>query len=355
MNRIVNWFKLQLSNPQVVFLAIFLLVLVLVISYAGNTLAPVIAGIVIAYLLEGVVARLTRVGLPRLLSVWFVFLAFVLLLTGITFGLLPMLYNQLSDVVQQIPTMLSRGQAVLMTLPEKYPDLISLDQVGEIIALIRIQLTDYGQALVTSSITSAASIITIMIYVILLPILVFFFIKDKTVILDWFQDFLPRNHELAARVWGDVDIQIANYIRGKFWEILIVWLTTLIAFTYLGLQYALLLSFLVGISVLIPYVGAAVVTIPVALIAWFQWGWSSEFITLFVTYLVIQALDGNLLVPLLFSEVVNIHPVAIIVAVLVFGGLWGIWGIFFAIPLATLVQSVIVAWPSPPEPEEQQA
>ena len=355
MNRIVNWFKLQLSNPQVVFLAIFLLVLVLVISYAGNTLAPVIAGIVIAYLLEGVVTRLTQVGLPRLLSVWFVFLAFLLLLTGITFGLLPMLYNQLSDVVQQIPTMLSRGQAVLMTLPEKYPDLISLDQVGEIIALIRIQLTDYGQALVTSSITSAASIITIMIYVILLPILVFFFIKDKTVILDWFQDFLPRNHELAARVWGDVDIQIANYIRGKFWEILIVWLTTLIAFTYLGLQYALLLSFLVGISVLIPYVGAAVVTIPVALIAWFQWGWSSEFITLFVTYLVIQALDGNLLVPLLFSEVVNIHPVAIIVAVLVFGGLWGIWGIFFAIPLATLVQSIIVAWPSPPDPEEQQA
>ncbi len=355
MNRIVNWFKLQLSNPQVVFLAIFLLVLVLVISYAGNTLAPVIAGIVIAYLLEGVVSRLTRVGLPRLLSVWFVFLAFVLLLTGITFGLLPMLYNQLADVVQQIPTMLTRGQAVLMTLPEKYPDLISLDQVGEIIAIIRIQLTDYGQALVTSSITSAASIITIMIYVILLPILVFFFIKDKTVILDWFQDFLPRNHELAARVWGDVDIQIANYIRGKFWEILIVWLTTLIAFTYLGLQFALLLSFLVGISVLIPYVGAAVVTIPVALIAWFQWGWSSEFITLFVTYLVIQALDGNLLVPLLFSEVVNIHPVAIIVAVLVFGGLWGIWGIFFAIPLATLVQSIIVAWPSPPDPEEQEA
>ena len=355
MNRIVNWFKLQFSNPQVVFLAMFLLVLVLVISYAGNTLAPVIAGIVIAYLLEGVVTRLTQVGLPRLLSVWFVFLAFLLLLTGITFGLLPMLYNQLSDVVQQIPTMLSRGQAVLMTLPEKYPDLISLDQVGEIIALIRIQLTDYGQALVTSSITSAASIITIMIYVILLPILVFFFIKDKTVILDWFQDFLPRNHELAARVWGDVDIQIANYIRGKFWEILIVWLTTLIAFTYLSLQYALLLSFLVGISVLIPYVGAAVVTIPVALIAWFQWGWSSEFITLFVTYLVIQALDGNLLVPLLFSEVVNIHPVAIIVAVLVFGGLWGIWGIFFAIPLATLVQSIIVAWPSPPDPEEQQA
>jgi putative permease len=64
-----------------------------------------------------------------------------------------------------------------------------------------------------------------------------------------------------------------------------------------------------------------------------------------VAYLVIQALDGNVLVPLLFSEVVNLHPVAIIVAILVFGGLWGFWGVFFAIPLATLVNAVITAWP----------
>ena len=353
MNRIVNWFKHQLSNPQVVFLALFLLGLVLVISYAGNTLAPVIAGIVIAYLLEGLISRLTRVGVPRLLSVWVVFLTFVLFLAGILFGLLPILYNQLTDVVQQIPSILTKGQAVLVTLPEDYPELVSMAQIREITAHIRTQLTDVGQALVTSSITGAASIISIMIYAVLLPILVFFFIKDKRVILGWFQDFLPENHELAAKVWGDVDLQIANYIRGKFWEILIVWLVTLITFTYLELQYAMLLSFLVGISVLIPYVGAAVVTVPIAIIAWFQWGSSGEFVTLMVAYLIIQALDGNLLVPLLFSEVVNIHPVAIIVAVLVFGGLWGVWGIFFAIPLATLVQSVIVAWPNSPRYADQ--
>jgi len=348
MNRIVNWFKHQLSNPQVVFLALFLLGLVLVISYAGNTLAPVIAGIVIAYLLEGLISRLTRFGVPRLLSVWVVFLTFILFLAGILFGLLPILYNQLTEVVQQIPSILTKGQAVLINLPEDYPELISIEQIHEITAHIRTQLTDVGQTLVTSSITGAASIISIMIYVVLLPILVFFFIKDKRVILNWFQEFLPENHELAAKVWGDVDRQIANYIRGKFWEILIVWLASLITFTYLGLQYAMLLSFLVGISVLIPYVGAAVVTVPIAIIAWFQWGSTGEFVTLMVAYLVIQALDGNILVPLLFSEVVNIHPVAIIVAVLVFGGLWGVWGIFFAIPLATLVQSVIVAWPNSP-------
>jgi putative permease len=63
-------------------------------------------------------------------------------------------------------------------------------------------------------------------------------------------------------------------------------------------------------------------------------------------YGVIQLLDGNVLVPLLFSEAVNLHPVAIIVAVLFFGGIWGVWGVFFAIPLATLVSAIFSAWPT---------
>ena len=81
--------------------------------------------------------------------------------------------------------------------------------------------------------------------------------------------------------------------------------------------------------------------------AFFQWGIGSEFYSVFAVYVIIQTLDGNLLVPLLFSEAVNLHPVAIIMAVLFFGGIWGLWGVFFAIPLATLVKAIINAWPSP--------
>ena len=352
MDRIVVWFKRQLSNPQVVFLILALVGVLLIISYAGNMLAPVIAGVVIAYLLEGVIYHLSRIHCPRMLAVWLVFSGFIIFLTSITFGLLPILYNQLTEVVQQFPTMLSRGQAALMTLPEKYPELISIEQVEELIKSVGTQLTGYGQAAITSTISGAASIITLLIYIILVPILIFFFLKDKDTIIGWFRNFLPQDTQLAMRVWSDVDLQIGNYIRGKVWEILIVWLVTFVTFSLLGLQFAMLISFLVGLSVLIPYVGAAVVTVPVVIIAWFQWGWDTEFITLVVAYLVIQALDANLLVPLLFSEVVNLHPVAIIVAVLFFGGLWGVWGIFFAIPLATLVQAVILAWPKQPREED---
>ena len=111
------------------------------------------------------------------------------------------------------------------------------------------------------------------------------------------------------------------------------------------MQYRALLGVLVGLSVVIPYVGAVVVTIPVLLVGYIQWGMTADFAYMSLWYFIVQALDGNLLVPFLFSEAVNLHPIAIITAILLFGAIWGFWGVFFAIPLATLVKAVLNAWP----------
>jgi len=83
------------------------------------------------------------------------------------------------------------------------------------------------------------------------------------------------------------------------------------------------------------------VTIPVVLLSLFQWGWSEMMFYGLLAYTVIQLIDANIIVPWMFSEMVNLHPVAIIVAVLVFGSLWGVLGVFIAIPMAALVQSVL--------------
>jgi putative permease len=189
------------------------------------------------------------------------------------------------------------------------------------------------------------TVIWVGIYLVLVPILVFFILKDKAQILDWARSFLPRDRHLIQQVGREVDRQIGNYVQGKLLEIVIVGVVTWIAFRFLGLQYAVLLAALTGVSVLIPYVGATVVTVPVALVAYFQSGLESGFYYVLVAYGIIQFLDGNLLVPLLFSEVVDLHPVAIIAAILLFGGLWGFWGVFFAIPLATVIQAILRAWP----------
>ncbi len=345
MEVIRAWFRRHLSDPQVIGLAVVLLTGFAIIYIAGNMLAPVLASIIIAYLLEGMVAYLVRVGMPRFIAVLIVFLGFMAFVVFLIFGLMPLLSRQATQLIQQLPVMVGRGQDLLMTLPERYPQVFSVEQVRDLIAAIRAETIALGQQVVSLSLASVVGIITWIVYLFLVPLMVFFFMKDKQRIISWMTGFLPKDRKLLADVWHDVDDQIGNYVRSKFVEIIIVWIVTYVTFAILGLQFSLLLGVVVGVSVLIPYIGAIAVTIPVAIVAYFQWGFNADFAWVLAAYTVIQMLDGNVLVPLLFSEAVNLHPVAIIAAILIFGGLWGFWGIFFAIPLATLVQAVIKAWP----------
>ena len=352
-NAISAWFERHLSDPQVIGLAAVLIGGFAIIYLGGEMLAPVIASVVIAYLLEGLAGLLERKRVPRLVAVLLVFVAFMTALIFVMFGLLPLLSRQATQLLQQLPTMIGRGQDLLLALPHKYPNLFSEQQVVDLINQIRSEAVSIGQNAVQASLSSVLGLLTLLVYLILMPLMVFFFLKDKTTIVTWAKHFLPTDRRLAGQVWADVNMQIGNYVRGKFIEIVIVWIVTYVTFSLMGLQFSMLLGVLVGLSVVIPYVGAVTVTFPVAVIAYFQWGFTSDFAYIMIAYAIVQALDGNVLVPLLFSEVVNLHPIAIITAVLVFGGLWGFWGVFFAIPLATLVQAVLKAWPAAPprEPE----
>lgn len=217
--------------------------------------------------------------------------------------------------------------------------------INSIMQSINMTIAESGKKLFSGRIfASILALGSLAVYSILVPILIFFFLKDKIAILRWLSIFLPENRQIINEIWTEVDVQIGNYIRGKFIEVLIVWLACFITFNLFNLQYSLLLGLLVGLSVLIPYIGAAIVTLPVVVIAFMQFGVTSTFWWLIITYSIIQMLDANVIVPLIFSEAVNIHPVALIIAILIFGGLWGFWGVFFAIPLATLVKAVIEAW-----------
>ncbi len=342
---LIRWIRRLFPTPQAVALTVVLVVGFLAVLMLADMLMPVFAALVLAYLLEGPVKALERYRMPRLVAVIIVFTGFMTALLFTLIALLPLLYQQLAQLAQQLPAMVTEGLALLNRLPELYPEYISQAQIDELISAVRQQLINLGQTLVTYSYASVVNVIAIVVYVILVPLLVFFFLKDKERILAWFKQYLPRDIHLTAQVWHNVDIQIGNYIRGKVIEILIVFGASFLTFSLLGLNYALLLAVLVGLSVIIPYIGATVVTFPVLIVAYFQWGLSDPFWYVTIAYFVIQILDGMVLVPILFSEVVNLHPVAIIVAILFFGGLWGFWGVFFAIPLATLVEAVLSAWP----------
>ena len=342
---IKGWFEKHFSDPQAIILVSFLLLGAIFILYLGKILTPVLAGIVIAYVLEGLVKKISLCGAPRFVSFLISYALFITALALILFGLIPLVISQVSQLISDFPRILDKVQQLILTIPERYP-MLDAREIEKMLGSFSSELVGVGQKLVTVSLSSVVDVFTVLVYLVVVPLLVFFLLKDKEEIQQWFRRFVPEDRNLAYSVWKEVDVKMGNYIRGKMLEIVIVGVATFIPLKYMGMNYAATMSLLVGLSVIIPYVGAVAVTIPVAMIAWFQWGASSDFVYLMIAYLVVQFLDGNILVPLLFSEVVNMHPAAIIIAVLFFGGMWGVWGVFFAIPLATLVQAVINSWPS---------
>lgn len=340
-----DWIQRYFSDEEAVVLAVLLFLAFTAVLTLGGMLAPVLAGMVLAYLMQGLVVSLERLRMPGGVAVGLVFALFMGLLLVFIVVVVPLLWHQLITLFNELPGMLAKWQSLFLLLPERYPHLVSDEQVLQAIEVARGEIGKFGQWALTFSLSSLPLLVNIMIYLVLVPILVFFFLKDREMIGQWVRGYLPRERALITRVAHEMNRQIANYIRGKVIEIFICGGVTYIGFVVLGLNYAALLALLVGVSVVVPYVGAVVVTVPVMLIALFQWGWSDQFIYLMAVYGIIQTLDGNVLVPLLFSEAVNLHPVAIICAVLLFGGLWGFWGVFFAIPLATLFKAVLDAWP----------
>jgi putative permease len=346
LKQLNDWYQHHFADPNLSVLFLLLLGAFAVFYFLGGILTPLFVALVLAYLLDWPVNYLMRFKLNRTLSTLIVMAIFLALAFFAFLGILPTVFRQGVAFIRDLPVMFNQVQEYILTLPVLYPELIDPSTFTLLVENLRTYILDTGGFLLSHSVASLLDIAALLVYCILVPLMMLFMLKDKKQLVTSFVKFLPRDRKLADQVWVEMNGQIMNYIRGKIIEILIVGIGTYFTFFFMELRYSALLAVLVGLSVLIPYIGAAVVTVPIAIVAFFQWGASPEFFYLMIAYVIIQALDGNVIVPVLFSEAVNLHPVVIIVSVLIFGGLWGFWGVFFAIPLATLVKAILNAWPS---------
>ena len=334
------------ADQQAIILLLTIVGVAFIITVMGETVVPLLASIVIAYLLNGIMLRLERQGCSHTLAVSLVSLLFIGIVLFALFWLLPLLWRETSNLLIELPQMVGRGQNFIMGLPQRYPTLINGSIVDHAVAVVKAGVGSLGRLFLNFSLSSVSNLIQLSIYLVLVPLSVFFILKDKVLLIQWVGCFLPTERRLVGQVWQEINQQFGNYIRGKVIEVVIISFVSALVFVLMDLKFAVLLGVLVGLSAFIPFVGGFLVTIPVLIVAFLQWGWTAHFGYLMIAYAVIIVLDGNILVPLLFSEVMDLHPIAIISAVLFFGNLWGFWGIFFAIPLATVVKAVLTAWPS---------
>lgn len=352
---VTSWYRERFSDPHASTLMLMLILLALMLYFFGPLFAPIIVALSVAYLLEWPTAQLNGLGVSRRLSATIVVACFVGLAFFVLIGAVPVLWSQLTALVQELPQMLTKGQALLLTLPEKYPEFVSFEQIDELSTELKHNAVQFAQDALQVGLSSIGNLVALLIYSILVPLMVFFFLSDKDELYRGISRFFPTERRLISRVSIEMNQQIMNYIRGKVMEVVIIGLVSFVTFWFLDLRYAALLGLLVGLSVLVPFVGATVVTFPVFLVGLFQFGLGPELGYVMIAYGIIQALDGNLLVPLLFSGAVNLHPVYIILAVIIFGGLFGFWGVFFAIPMASLCRAVVNAVTQNEEPIEEKS
>jgi len=339
---IVAWLNKHFEDTELMMLLAFLLLVFVTLIVFGSALAPLLVAIILAYVLDGIVNLLVACKFPRLAAVVVVGFGATVAVLFSLIAILPVLTEQIGLLLNKLPEYATQFKETILEAQAQYATVLNPERLQEILVWITGKFQEWGGLLLSFSLASIPDLIALGVYVVLVPVLVFFLLKDKVRIIVWTKQFLPRRRSLLLRVWEELDSQMGNYIRGRFWESFMVGLVMWIVLYLMGHQYALLLGVLTGISVWIPFVGAAVVTIPVVLLSFFQWGWSEMTMYSLLAYAVIQLIDANIVIPWLFSEVVNLHPIAIIVAVLFFGSIWGVVGVFFAIPLAALVQSVLV-------------
>ncbi len=335
-----DWYNTHLTEPNQASFALIILFTIIILYVLVETVAPILVAVVLAYMLEGLVQRsLDYTDLERKFVVLLVYSFFIIISVIIIFLLLPIMLDQLSVLLTSLPAYINKGKTMALGI-------FSSEQMNNFLGGLNEEMSSMGKDVLSYSLHSAGSIFETVIYIFIVPILIFFILYDKENIFNWFKKFFPEKLDLSKKASKELDLKIGNYIRCKFIEIIIVWASSFIVFFALDLKYSLLLSFLCGISVIIPYVGAIAVTIPIILVGYFQWGTTADFWYVIIGHALIQIVDGNVVVPILFSDAVNIHPLAILIAILFFGSIWGVWGVFFAIPLAVFLNTLINIWPT---------
>jgi len=337
-----------------VMVVVLLLLAGKVLAYLQPLLVPVAVAAIMAYLLDPVVEFLAKHGLPRTRAVLFVFGFALLALTGILVWVLPQLYHQSIQLTTSIPQLVATAQTKGTALAEKYKTQFNNPYVQQAIQQVqnwaKVQaplLPDRVLGFVIGSVEGFLGVFGFLLGLIVVPIYLFFFLRDAATISRRWSDYLPlRDSAFKNEVVScltEINRYLIAFFRGQI-------LVTMIDGAILGLvllwpihlNFALLIGLMVAILQLVPYMGILICWIPAVLIAITQFGDWQHPVIVSAAFLIVSNLDGFLIAPRIVGDAVGLHPVTIIVSVflwtLVFGGLLGA---LLAVPLTATLKVLL--------------
>ncbi|WP_087971763.1 AI-2E family transporter [Oceanobacillus rekensis] len=307
-------------------------------SFIWRLLIPFIISALIAYLLYPLVEKIYSMNINRGLAILLIYLIFFGGAGYLFYRGYPLIIHQLGDLNENLPQFITMYEKLIFQLYEYtsfLPETVH-DKIDEVILSLETSL----DRLIAKLVAGFAKIVDMIFIISVIPVLVFYFIKDYTKIRSFGIKFIPYKYRgNVSNLMVEVDKGLGGYIRGQLIVSLFVSLTSLIIFKLLNIKYALLLAIVMGITNIIPYFGPIIGAIPAVTIAYTTAGNKVFFVIL--ALFVIQIIEGNLLSPYIMGKSIKIHPVAIIFVLLLGSQLFGIWGMILAVPVLTISKVII--------------
>ncbi|WP_067727321.1 AI-2E family transporter [Oceanobacillus damuensis] len=307
-------------------------------SFLLTLLVPFIISALIAYLLHPLVEKLHRMNIPRSLAILFIYLIFFGGTGYLIYRGYPAIVHQLEDLNDNLPEFIAMYENLIYQIynyTSFLPEAVH-EKIDDLIVAVESSL----EGLLNKLVGGFSKIVDTIILITVIPVLVFYFIKDYGEISKFFTRFIPHKYrDNVSNLMTEIDKGLGGYIRGQLIVSLFVGLTALIMFKLLQIRYALLLALVMGITNIIPYFGPIIGAIPAVTISYTTAGNKVFFVI--VAIFAIQIIEGNLLSPYIMGRSIKIHPVAIIFVLLLGGQLFGVWGMMLAVPVLTILRVIV--------------
>ena len=322
------------ARAQVTYWGIAAAVFLVVLWYLGDVMLPFVLGAAIAYFLDPVADRLERLGLSRAAATALIAVAAVVLFVVLALLVIPSLIRQTTELIEIAPVLVAQLRDFLVT---RFPDIVVPDsQLRQTFDQVGATVQSRGAEVLNTLLASVGSILNVVLLFVIVPVVAVYMLLDWDNMVARVDTLLPRDHApVIRRLAGEIDASMSGFLRGMGTVCVILGTYYAVALMLVGLNFGLVVGFVAGVLTFIPYVGAIVggaLAIGLALFQfWGEWHW---IVLVAVIFQAGQFVEGNVLTPRLVGTSVGLHPVWLLLALSVFGSLFGFVGLLLAVPVA---------------------
>jgi len=327
----------------------FFLVAILLLWVFRSILLPFVIGMALAYLLNPLVNMLQRIKIPRSLASAIVLVLVLAVITGLVLMLVPLVSTQVAGLVLRLPAYIGDLQQLVQNFAPQLNEWLGPERAAQLEASLAGMIgtgIELAGSIFTQVAQSGFGVLNTLVVLFITPVVAFYLLLDWDGMLKRVDSLLPRQHRDEVRgVLGQIDRAMAGWLRGQGSVIVVLSIYYCTALWLVGLDFGIAIGLIGGILSFVPYVGFLIgfaLSLTIALVQFWPDMWVQLLIVLGI-YIIGQFLEGNILVPNLVGQSININPVWLMFALFAFGLLFGFVGLLLAVPL-TAIAGVLIRY-----------